>query len=211
MLVGCSGSPNRGYERGALAQSIDDFLFDLRSQKVVLVGVGNLGRAVLAYVSRRSPLLAVVAAFDSDPAKAGQVIMGCRCHAMTELADIVDAQAIAAGILSVPVAAAQDVAERMIAVGIRGILNFAPVTLRVPPTVYVEDIDLAMALEKVAYFARHGQHVVFNKPVAPQAPAGAGVSPLLPKGGRKGGCFEASRDAERSSRRKPPCPAPRRR
>lgn len=159
MLVGSSGNPNRGYERRDLAQSIDEFLFEQRRQKVILVGVGNLGRAVLAYVSRRSPLLVIVAAFDSDPAKTGRVIMGYRCHAMTELGDLVDSQAIPTGILSVPVAAAQEVADRLVAAGIRGILNFAPVTLRVPHTVYVEDIDLAMALEKVAFFARHGRHV----------------------------------------------------
>jgi len=58
------------------------------------------------------------------------------------------------GIIAVPVEAAQDVAERLIQAGVRGLLNFTPVRLHVPPDVYVEDVDIAVSLEKVAFYAR---------------------------------------------------------
>lgn len=157
MSIGYSGSPNRGYDTNELLRSIEVFLYAPDGQNVVLAGVGNLGRAILAYFTGRRPRLQIVASFDSDPMKANRVILGCRCHPLSELAKVVKEQRVDVGILTVPASAAQDVAENLVAAGVTGIVNFAPVALRVPPNVYVEDIDLAMALEKVAFFSRQSR------------------------------------------------------
>ena len=159
MAIGYTGSPTKGYDVAELIRSIDHFLDDPDGVKVALVGVGNLGRALLAYFSARSRNLSIVAAFDTDPYKAGRVIHGCRCYSLEEMAAIVQEEGILVGIVAVPAEAAQAAADRLIRAGVQGILNFAPIPLRLPSNIYVEDIDLTMSLEKVAYFARGGEPV----------------------------------------------------
>ena len=153
MAVGYVGHPVRGYEVAGLLESLRDILDAPGGQGVALVGVGNLGKAILSYFAGRRPNLRIVAAFDSDPAKANHVIHGCRCYPMESVAEVIGGQKMEVAIITVP-AAAQGVADRLVAAGVLGILNFAPSRLRVPPNVYVQDIDMTMALEKVAYFAR---------------------------------------------------------
>ncbi len=156
MAVGSLGSPTRGYNVSHLADSIGGFLDSDASEGVALIGVGNLGRAILAYFAGRRPRLSIVAAFDNDPAKAGRVIHGCRCYPMEELAAVVAERSIKVAALAVPPQEAQGVTNALVDAGIKGILSFAPVPLRTPRGVYVEDIDMTMSLEKVAFFARQG-------------------------------------------------------
>jgi len=156
MPTGFMGSPTRGYSIPGLLQSIGNLLDDPEEQRVALVGVGNLGRAILAYFTGRRPNLSIVAAFDQDPTRVNRVIHGCRCYPMEELGTVVKGQGVEVAILAVPAQAAQAIAHQLVTYGVRGILNFAPVTLRLSPGVYVEDVDMAICLERVAYFARHG-------------------------------------------------------
>jgi redox-sensing transcriptional repressor len=156
MVVGYSGSPGRGYDVARLLASLREFLDTPGGQNVALVGVGNLGKALLSYFAGRRPNLRIVAAFDIDPGKANRVINGCRCYSSQRLAEMLAAKGIRVAIIAVPAAAAQDIADRLTACGVRGILNFAPVRLRVPPGVHVEDLDMIVSLEKAAYFARQG-------------------------------------------------------
>jgi len=153
MSVGANGSPISGYDIAALIECVGAELDDPLGGRAALVGVGNLGRAILTFFQGRRPKLSIVAAFDSAPAKAGRVICGCRCHLMDDLARVVAEQKITVGVIAVPAAVAQTVAENLQDAGVRGILNFAPATLRVAPETYAEDIDMTMALERVAYFA----------------------------------------------------------
>jgi redox-sensing transcriptional repressor len=156
MPTGFTGSPLKGYSIVGLLESIGDLLDDPEEQRVALVGVGNLGRAILAYFRGRRPNLSIVAAFDHDPGKVNRVIHGCRCYPMEELGAVVGEQGVEVAILAVPAGAAQGIADQLIASGVRGLLNFAPMSLRVPNNVYVEDLDMAISLERVAYFTRHG-------------------------------------------------------
>ncbi|HPY90046.1 MAG TPA: hypothetical protein PLT23_04910, partial [Lentisphaeria bacterium] len=123
-------------------------------EEVALVGVGNLGRALLAYLVGRRPNLILRAAFDNDPAKDGLVINGCPCYDVSRMADVIAAFKIKIAVLAVPAAVAQDVAEKLIAYGVKGILNFVPVRLHLPTPVHVEDIDISSSLERVSFFAR---------------------------------------------------------
>jgi redox-sensing transcriptional repressor len=154
MAVGYSGSPTRGYDIKELIKSIGHFLDAPRGMNVGLIGVGNLGRAILAYFSGRRPKLSIVAAFDNDPSKINRKIHGCPCFPVNELTKIVREKDIKIGIITVPAEEAQRVADELSAVGVRGLLNFAPVRIIAHRPIYVEDIDVTMALEKVAYFAR---------------------------------------------------------
>lgn len=156
MAIGYTGSPVRGYDIEQLLQSIGNFLDASQTQNVALVGVGNLGRALLAYFVGRHATLSIVAAFDSDPGKANRVIHGCRCYPIDDLKEVAVANDIRLGIIAVPAAEAQSVSNLLCQAGVRGLLNFAPVRLWVPEHVYVENLDVTMSLEKVAYFAREG-------------------------------------------------------
>ncbi len=154
MSIGYNGSPKRGYDIRELAESIGVFLDSPTGQGAALVGIGNLGMAIMSYFAGRRPKLSIVAAFDIDPYKVNRVIMGCRCYHQSQMGEIIAAQDISLGVITVPAAEAQAIADQMVRAGVRGILNFAPVPLRVQADVYVEDIDMTMLLEKVAYFAR---------------------------------------------------------
>lgn len=156
MAIGYTGSSNRGYDTAELQKSIAQLLAAPEGQGVALVGVGNLGRAIIAYVARQRPQLFVAAAFDADPEKVDRVVHGCRTYALGDLAQVVRNLRLEVGIVAVPAAAAQQAALDLVAAGVRGLLNFAPTSLRMPNDIYVENLDWTVSLEKAAYFARHG-------------------------------------------------------
>lgn len=153
MSVGANGSPISGYDIAALIDCVGAELDAPQGRLAALVGVGNLGRAVLTFFNGRRPNLSIVASFDSEASKTGRVICGCRCYSMDELPQVVSEQNITVGVIAVPAAGAQSAATKLEDAGVRGILNFAPVSLRVRPETFAEDIDMTMALERVAYFA----------------------------------------------------------
>ncbi|NLX21259.1 MAG: redox-sensing transcriptional repressor Rex [Phycisphaerae bacterium] len=155
MTIGYTGSPRRGYDVAGLIGRIGEFLDAPGGQSAVLVGLGHLGKAVLAYVGGRRTGLRIVAGFDVDPAKCGRVIHGCRCHGMEALAEVIAEHGANVGLVAVPGAEAQNVSIQLVRAGVRGLLNFAPVRLQVPEYVFVEDVDITVSLESVAFFARH--------------------------------------------------------
>lgn len=154
MAIGYYGSPVRGYEVEKLLESISDFLDGPDSLGVALIGVGNLGRSILAYLNRRNSRLNVTAAFDTNPEKIHRVIVSCHCFPLEDYARVVREKNIHSTIIAVPAEQAQAVADLIVKSGVKGILNFAPVHLSVPEDVFVENIDMAIALEKVTYFAQ---------------------------------------------------------
>ncbi len=154
MVVGYNGIPTKGYDVESLIESIGQFLDAPDPEAVALVGVGNLGRAILSYFDGRRPNLKIVAAFDNDPSKAGQVISGCRCYAVRQIPEVFAENEIATVIITVPADQAQEVCDLLVDAGAKGILNFAPVGLRVPAYIHVENVDMTTSLEKAAYFGR---------------------------------------------------------
>ncbi len=153
MEVNCAGIPRRGYRIPELKEKINEFLKDSEEIRVALVGIGNLGRALLSYFNMRSKRLKIVAAFDSDPEKTGRVISGCRTYHVNDLEDVVRRQKISIGIITVGAGSAQKVADMLVEAGICGVLNFAPVPLKMPKTIHNERIDITTSIEKVAYFS----------------------------------------------------------
>lgn len=154
MVVGCCGTPRRGYDVERLTKSISEVLDAPTAQGVALVGIGNLGSALLAYFSGKRSKLAILAAFDVDPEKVNRVMYRCRCYPIKKLGTVIRNSGIRVAIVTVPASEAQGVADVLVRGGVRGILNFAPVRLHVPRNVFVEDMDMTMSLEKVAYCAR---------------------------------------------------------
>ncbi|MBI9017531.1 MAG: redox-sensing transcriptional repressor Rex [Phycisphaerae bacterium] len=157
MAIGYTGSPSKGYDVVKLAESIAHFLEDPEGQPAVIIGVGNLGRAIMSYFGGRRPKLQLVAAFDSDEKKVNRVIHNIRCFSADSLEEYIVQNSIKVAVITVPVTQAQNVADILVRSGVKGIMNFAPIHLRVPSDVFIEDIDLAISLEKVAYFARQNK------------------------------------------------------
>ncbi len=149
-LFGITGNKKGGYIIDALIDKLNYILGKDEVQKVILVGTGNLGSALLRYKGFDKEDIQVSAAFDADPAK--QMKSGVlQVYPVKDILDYVKTNRIRVAILAVPSVVAQESAEMLIAAGIRGILNFAPVTLKVPEKVIVNNINLAIELENVIY------------------------------------------------------------
>ncbi|PIE53280.1 redox-sensing transcriptional repressor Rex [Candidatus Fermentibacteria bacterium] len=155
MAIGYSGSPNRGYMVKDLAASIARVLDGNEPTRVALVGMGNLGRAIVSFLRGRRTSLNVVATFDNNEKKHSRIICGVRCYPQNRIEQVVEEERISVAILTVPADSAQLVADKLVASGVTGILNYAPVPLRVPDWVHLENRDVTSALEKVSYFARN--------------------------------------------------------
>lgn len=151
MTIGYSGSPVRGYAVRDLLLKLQQ-LFDERArQKAALVGVGKLGRAILAYFALRKPRTEIVAAFDNDPSKVGMEIAGCPTYHVDNLINVIVEKGITIGIITVPPESAQSVADLMLLAGVTGLLNFAPVPLKVPAWAHAEQVDILTKLETLAF------------------------------------------------------------
>jgi redox-sensing transcriptional repressor len=154
--LGNLGQPGIGYSTPELIAAIRRALGIDRQWAVALVGVGNLARALLRYRGFAQQGFRIVALFDADPAKVGQQLEGLTVHAVERMAEVIPASGAELGLLTVPMEAAQQVADALVAAGIRGILNFAPIVLRLPPQVSLVSVDLAVQLEQLAFLVQVG-------------------------------------------------------
>lgn len=149
------GTRGLGYDVGQLSKMISDLLGTTRLQPVVLVGVGNLGLALLSYRGFAKEGFEIVAAFDVDATRKRGKDLSMPIYSMDKLAEIIALHNVKMAILTVPVSAAQEVANGLIALGVTGILNFAPIVLDTPEEVTVNNVNLAMELENLSYFVQH--------------------------------------------------------
>lgn len=140
------GRPGVGYETEALIRDIERYLGYDGELKAVLVGAGNLGRALLGYEGFRKCGLRIIAAFDADAALFGRTIAGRAVYPMAALAGICHAEEAKLGIITVPDAAAQEALNRLVESGIRAIWNFAPARLRAPEGVVIQNENLVASL-----------------------------------------------------------------
>ncbi len=150
-FFGQFGYPGIGYRIEELIAALRRILGIDRVWPTAMIGLGNLGRALIRYRGFRSRGFHIVALFDNDPKKVGQSHGGLTVQHFDELAETVEARGIELAILSIPAENAQRVADQVVSCGILGLLNFAPVTLTVPPTVSVIAVDLSVQLEHLAY------------------------------------------------------------
>lgn len=148
---GTFGHPGVGYNIQELLTRIRQILGTDKSWNVILVGAGNLGRALLSYSGFAAKGLILVAAFDSDPAKINTVISGHTILPCEQLQDVIRTHDVRLAILTVPPDAAQTVADQLVQAGIKGILNFSPASLNVPSTVALQSVDLALQLEQLTF------------------------------------------------------------
>ena len=149
---GTFGTRGLGYDVAELSLKISDELGTSSLQPVILVGVGNLGLALLSYRGFEKEGFEIVAAFDAEPLRKRDKQLKQPLLGMDELKRYIAENGVKMAILSVPAAVAQTVANQLIEAGIAGILNFSPSVLAVPEEVMVNNVNLAIELENLSYF-----------------------------------------------------------
>jgi redox-sensing transcriptional repressor len=152
--LGILGHPGVGYSAPELVSAIRRVLGIDRCWNVALVGVGNLARALLRYRGFADRGFRIVALFDADASKVGQRLEGLVIHDPADMPQVISETGAELGLLSVPSEGCQAVADALIAAGVRGLLNFAPQVLRVPPGISVVPVDLTVQLEQLAFLVQ---------------------------------------------------------
>ncbi len=153
MATGYSGNPKLGYSINELILSIDDTLGKSKCCSAILVGVGNLGKALLAYFKNQGAGPAIKGIVDCDKSKIGKKFSGYLCYSIDEIPTLIEETSSRVAILCLPKNEVQEVANKLIKAGIKGFMNFAPIHLDIPDNIFVDYIDMAVSAEKVAYFA----------------------------------------------------------
>jgi len=151
-FFGHFGTRGLGYDVLTLHAKIYGVLGRKHSQPVVLVGVGNLGAALLAYKGFEKEGFEIITGFDVDVRRKRRKTFRQPVLHLDKLEQYVRHNQIKIGIITVPPSAAQDIASRLIGAGANAILNFAPVVLHVPNNVVVSNVNLAIELENLSYF-----------------------------------------------------------
>jgi redox-sensing transcriptional repressor len=148
--VGAVGRPRIGYVLSGLTNELEQFLGWNNVHDAFLVGAGSMGSALLGYRKFEQCGLKIVAAFDQDPSKIGGQIHGKHVLALEKLPNLAERMHILIGIITVPAAEAQAVADLMVSGGIRALWNFAPIRLRAPEHVIVHNEDLYCSLASLS-------------------------------------------------------------
>ena len=156
MHLGYTGVPRKGYKIKDLIKCISQFLDPTKIENVVIVGVGNLGKALLTFFKGRRPKLSLVACFDIDEKKVGTEIAGVPCFHLNEMPQKIKELKVNIGIISSTENATKAISEMMVAAGIKSIINFTcfPLNIADSENVFLEQIDITAAFEKAAYFTK---------------------------------------------------------
>lgn len=151
-----------GYYIAELKHNLERILGLKQDWEVALVGVGNLGSALIAYKGFQARGFKIGMAFDADPAKVGQIVSDVPIVDLAKLVQTVRRKKVKIAVLAVPAAAAQSVADLLIEGGVTAILNFAPAQLTVPEGIKVQNVDLSVLLKTLSY------HTVRTNRAGPQ-------------------------------------------
>jgi len=146
------GTRGVGYKTKKLASKIREILNLNTKWKMALVGVGNIGSALLTYTGFDERDFQVEMAFDSDPELIGKEINDVEIEEVSRLPERIEAEEIKLGIIAVPASAAQEIADQMVEGGVTGILNFAPALLNLPEEVRLAQVDITKELEQLVYY-----------------------------------------------------------
>ncbi|MDQ4096896.1 MAG: redox-sensing transcriptional repressor Rex [Actinomycetota bacterium] len=154
--LGSYGTRGVGYDVEYLLFQINRVLGLTQHWPVVIVGIGNLGHALANYRGFSARGFRIAALVDADRSKLGEMVSGLRVRSVDDLPAIAAEEGLAIGIIATPAGAAQDVADRLVAAGVRSILNFAPAVITVPRGVFLRKVDLSIELQILAFYQQRG-------------------------------------------------------
>ena len=150
-LFGSFGKRGLGYAVPQLASELEQILGLDRSWRVALVGAGRIGSALFEYAGFAERGFEIVAVLDADPGKVGRRWGDVTVRHVDELEETIRGGGVEMAVVAVPAESGQEVVDRAVDAGVRGILNFAPTQLRVPPGVALKDVNLVMELEALSF------------------------------------------------------------
>jgi redox-sensing transcriptional repressor len=150
--LGSYGTRGVGYDVAYLVRQINRELGLTRDRRVAIVGVGNLGHALVRYGGFAERGFRMVAAFDTDPSTVGERVGGVVVSPMSELEGIIVGERVDIALLTTPAGCAQEVTDALVAAGVNSILNFAPVRVHAPGHVAVRQVDLGVELQILSYY-----------------------------------------------------------
>jgi redox-sensing transcriptional repressor len=148
---GAFGRRGLGYNVADLKRNIGRIMGLERTWKVALVGVGNIGRALIDYDQFRTQGFQITIAFDADPGKIGKTIHGVTVRDEANLERDAAAEKVDIAVVAVPAVAAQALVDRLVAGGVKAILNFAPINLKVPDGVFIRHENMAIEIEALSF------------------------------------------------------------
>jgi redox-sensing transcriptional repressor len=138
------GTPRVGYNIQELLRTLEELVLKKETINVIILGAGNIGTALLKYSWKRRANLEIIAAFDSNKRKIGKKINSIPVYATDAIESVIKKNRIDLAVLTVPENSSQEIANSIVAAGIKRIINFTPVTLHVPAEVSVKNIDLSI-------------------------------------------------------------------
>ena len=153
MLIGFSGNYRNGYSVTDLLDYIDTTLTLPKGQKATIIGMGELGKALLKHISSNPvcPVL-IPATFDIDPKKTNKEYHGIACFDLTRAPEIINQEKIQIAIIAIVTNDIQEIVDSLIISGIKSIINFSAGPFRVPDNIYLKDFDIRKTLEEISYF-----------------------------------------------------------
>ncbi len=154
------GKQGRGYNVRFLGEELRQILGLDQKWPACLVGVGRLGQAIINYPGFVPEGFNIVAAFDADPTQVGKLVGDVGVRPMEELGEAIGGGDILIGIVAVPATYAQSVIDQLVAAGVKGILNYAPVAPHVPMNVVLRNIDPLLSLQSMTFYlldSRNGE------------------------------------------------------
>ena len=154
MLIEYSGTLRKGYNIKELIGVISEIIDNKEGVKAAVVGMGDLGKALIKYVKGKRHKLEIVSGFDSNPEKVGKKFSGIKCYSVDDLESEIKKQNIKLGILTVPANQAKETTAHMVNAGIKGVLNYTPMPVNVPEGIHLEEYDMITTLEKVAFYIK---------------------------------------------------------
>lgn len=154
MLIGVSGNHRKGYNVKKLITLISEIIDAESGHNLAIVGMGNLGRAVTAFIRKNETKMNLVAGFDIDSNKTDKEIAGVPCHHISSMAEKIRELEIDIAVLTISPDAVLDVVKLLVETGIRGLLNFTSVHLDVPEHVYLKNYDIITSLEEIGFFIK---------------------------------------------------------
>jgi redox-sensing transcriptional repressor len=173
--LGSYGVRGVGYEVAYLVYQISRELGLTQDWPVAVVGIGNLGHALANYGGFASRGFSVVALFDQDKTVVGEEVAGLQVRPLDDLESVVQSAGVAIGVVATPATAAQEVCDRLVAAGVRSVLNFAPCVLSVPAGVDVRKVDLSTELQILAFHEQRRAAAEAGR-AGPPGTSGAAVS-----------------------------------
>ena len=155
--LGSYGTRGVGYDVEYLLHEISRELGLTHDWPVAIVGVGNLGQALANYHGFGARGFRIVALFDADAEKVGNLVGDLKIEALDDLPVLARERGVAIGIIATPAHAAQEVADRLVEAGVTSILNFAPIVVAAPPGVSLRQVDLAIELQILSFYQQRRQ------------------------------------------------------